>query len=106
MIYVTTLNNENYESFINNEYSLVDLYADWCAPCKNITPIINELSSDYKDKVSFGKCNVDENREIVSTLGIRNIPTILLYKNGKIVDKLVGANNKQNFIEALEKLIN
>lgn len=104
LVNVTELDNSNFENFINDNLSLVDIYADWCGPCKVLSPIIDELSSDYKDKeVSFGKLNADSNIDIVRSLGVRNIPTILVYKNGEVVDRTVGAISKNQLIDLIDK---
>ena len=73
---------------------VVDFWAEWCGPCRMITPIIDELSHEYESEVVIGKMNVDENDEVVGQFGIRSIPTILFFKNGKLVDKHVGAAQK------------
>ena len=86
--YITELNEQNYKTFTEGELVLVDVWATWCGPCKMISPIVDEISSDYQGRLSVGKLDADANRETVTELGVRNIPTILLYKNGEIVDKL------------------
>lgn len=70
---------------------VIDFWAPWCGPCKMVAPIIEELAEQYKDQVIIGKCDVDENSELPATYGIRNIPTILFFKNGEVVDKQVAA---------------
>ena len=82
--------------------SVVDFWAEWCGPCRMITPIIEELSGEYEGKALIGKVNVDHNPNISSEYGIRSIPTILIIKNGKVIDKQVGVTTKV----ALEKKIN
>lgn len=107
--YITELNSITFEEFINNEYSLIDVWAPWCGPCKLIAPIIDEISSEYVGKLSVGKLNADDNMELVKELGVRNIPTLLFYKNGqKLLDnegnpiKLVGNVDR----EKLKSVIN
>lgn len=100
--FVTELNSENYETFKQNELALVDVWAPWCGPCKLIGPLIDQLSIDYQGKVSVGKLETDSNREIVSDLGIRSIPTILIFKNGEEIDRKVGSLKKHE----LEELVN
>ena len=73
---------------------VVDFWAEWCGPCRMIGPVIEELADEYEGKAVIGKLNVDENDEIVSANGIRNIPTILFFKGGQVVDKQVGAASK------------
>jgi len=75
----------------SNKLSVIDFWAEWCGPCRIVGPIIEELAKDYDGKVNIGKVNVDHNAEISMMYGIRNIPTILFIKNGKVVDKQVGA---------------
>lgn len=104
--YVTELNSENYERFTtDNNLVLVDIWATWCGPCKMISPIVDELSVDFQGTLSVGKLDADTNREIVQELGVRNIPTLLLYKNGEIVDKSVGAASKEKLTEMINSHI-
>jgi thioredoxin 1 len=81
---------------------LVDFWAVWCGPCKMIAPIIEELSAEYDGKVKIGKMNVDENRMTPGQFGIRSIPTLLVFKGGEVVDKLVGAVPKNNIADKLD----
>lgn len=102
--YITELNEINYKKFTESGLVLIDIKTDWCGPCKMISPLVDEISSDYHDKgLSVGKLDADSNREIVTELGVRNIPTILLYKNGEIVDKSTGAVTKQKLVEMIDK---
>lgn len=101
--YVTELTDDNYNQFVEKGVVLVDIHAVWCGPCKVIGPIIDEISSDYKGKVSVGKLNADENKETITELGIRNIPTIFLYKDGEVVEKFVGAVPKSSITDSIEK---
>jgi thioredoxin 1 len=78
----------------SDKLSVIDFWAEWCGPCRMVGPIIEELAKDYDGKVNIGKVNVDHNAEISMMYGIRNIPTILFIKNGKVVDKQVGAAPK------------
>ncbi len=82
---------------------VVDFWAEWCGPCRMVGPIVEELAVDYADKVIVGKVDVDNNDEITSKFGIRNIPTILFFKNGEIVDKQVGAAQKSTLVEKIDK---
>ena len=81
---------------------LVDFWATWCGPCRTISPIIDELATELEGKAVVGKVNVDNNSEIPQNYGIRNIPTLLLFKNGELVDKMVGVVPKSQMIEKLE----
>ncbi len=75
--------------------AVVDFWAEWCGPCKMIGPVIEELATDFDGKVTVGKMNVDSNKDIPMKYGVRSIPTILILKNGEIVDKHVGVTSKQ-----------
>ncbi len=84
---------------------VVDFWAEWCGPCRMITPIIEELAKEYEGKVEIGKLNVDENTDTPAEYGIRNIPTILFFKDGQVVDKQVGAGNKSMIEDKIKGLI-
>lgn len=84
---------------------VIDFWAPWCGPCKMVGPIIDELAGVYEGRVVIGKCDVDENNEVASEFGIRNIPTVLFFKGGELVDKQVGAVAKPAFVEKIEKLL-
>lgn len=103
--YITELNSNNYEEFTKEGIVLVDIWAEWCGPCKTISPIVDKVSADYHGKVKVGKLEADLNREIASQLGIRNIPTLLVYKDGEIVDKLVGSVQEEKITESLDSQI-
>ncbi|NBC05941.1 MAG: thioredoxin [Bacteroidetes bacterium] len=82
--------------------AVVDFWAEWCGPCRMITPIIEELSKEYEGKATIGKVNVDENPEVSMKYGIRSIPTVLVLKNGEVVDKQVGVTTKQKLVDKIE----
>ena len=84
---------------------LVDFFAEWCGPCRMVSPIIDELAQEYEGRVVIGKMDVDNNDEVVGQFGIRNIPTVLFLKNGEMVDKIVGATSKDKFVEKIEALL-
>ena len=84
---------------------MVDLWATWCGPCRMIAPLVEELASEYDGKVVIGKCNVDENQEVPMKYGIRNIPTLLFFKNGELVDRMVGAASKADIAKKLDTLL-
>lgn len=88
-----------------NELVVIDFWAEWCGPCRMISPIIEELAEEYEGRVFIGKVNVDENEEAVVKYGIRNIPTILFIKNGEIFDKKVGATTKIALQEKIEAML-
>lgn len=102
-----TITTENFESYLNGDLPLVvDLWATWCGPCKAVAPILSDLARQYDGKLVVGKCDVEENDDIAIEFGVRNIPTILFFKDGKLVDKMVGAAGKALFAEKFEALVN
>ena len=84
---------------------IVDFWAEWCGPCKQIGPILEEISDEYSDKITIGKLDVDENPETPGKFQIRGIPTMLLFNNGKLVDTKVGMSSKTDLKEWIEKNI-
>ena len=101
-----TITNENFESLKNGEQPLVvDFWATWCGPCRMVGPVISELAQEYDGRIVVGKCDVEENDELAMEFGIRNIPTILFYKGGQVVDKMVGAQAKTRIQEKFEALL-
>lgn len=100
------MTDANFNELLNSGKPLViDFWAEWCGPCRMVSPIIDELAEEYAEKVYIGKANVDENDEIVVKYGIRNIPTILFIKNGEIVDKKVGASSKADLKAKIEAML-
>lgn len=83
---------------------LVDFWAAWCGPCQIMGPIVDELAEEMKDKVKIGKLNVDENRETATNYGVMSIPTLIIFKDGKVMKQLVGVQAKENLKEELEKV--
>ena len=101
-----TITTENFESLKNGEKPLVvDFWATWCGPCLAIAPYIEELAKEYDGKIVVGKCDVEENDDIVMEFGVRNIPTILFFKNGEVVDRLVGGQSKSAIQKKFEALL-
>lgn len=104
VIHVTDSNFKN-EVLDSSEPVLVDFWAAWCGPCKMIAPVIEELAGDYQGKVKICKLNVDENNKSASENGVMSIPTMVLYKNGKEINRLVGFMPKSQISQALEKAL-
>ena len=86
----------------SDKLSVIDFWAEWCGPCRAIGPVIEELSKEYAGKVNIGKVNVDYNPQLSMDYGITSIPAILFVKDGKVVDKLVGAQPKHHFVKKIE----
>ena len=100
------ITNDNFEEFKNGGLPLVvDFWATWCGPCKMIGPIISQLAEEYDGKIVVGKCDVEEAEDLVADLGIRNVPTVLFYKGGEVVDKLVGAASKAKLAEKFSAML-
>jgi len=87
----------------SDKLTVVDFWAEWCGPCRAIGPVIEDLSKEYAGKIQVGKLNVDHNPEVSINYGITSIPAILFFKNGQVVDKLVGAQPKSNFVKKIEQ---
>ncbi len=101
-----TITNENFESLKSgNQPLVVDFWATWCGPCRMVGPVISELAEAYDGKITVGKCDVEENEDLAVEFGIRNIPTILFFKGGQVVDKVVGAQSKAVLDEKFKALL-
>ena len=88
----------------SDKLTVIDFWAEWCGPCRAIGPVIEELAKEYEGKVNIGKVNVDHNPQVSMNYGITSIPAILFVKGGQVVDKLVGAQPKANFVKKIELL--
>jgi len=99
------LTKDNFEDTIKEGVSLVDFWAPWCGPCRMIAPVIDELAQEYEGKANICKVNTDEQGEIAVQFGIRSIPTILFFKDGELVDQMVGAAGKDVFAQKLDALL-
>ena len=100
------ITSENFASLKTGNLPLVvDFWATWCGPCRMMAPIIEELANEYDGKVVVGKCDVEECEELAAEFGIRNIPTILFFKDGDVVDKIVGAQPKAKLVEKINILL-
>lgn len=100
------ITNSNYQSIISSgEPVVIDFWAEWCGPCRMVAPLIDELSKEYEGKVKIGKCDVDSNDEVAAEFKVRNIPTVIFIKDGKVVDKQVGATTKAALEEKVKSLL-
>ncbi|MEY3348990.1 MAG: thioredoxin [Bacteroidota bacterium] len=97
-----TDSNFQAEVLDSDKLTMIDFWAEWCGPCRAIGPVIEELSKEWEGKVNVGKVNVDHNPQLSMNYGITSIPAILFIKNGQVVDKLVGAQPKGNFVRKIE----
>lgn len=104
---VITLTKENFNDEVKNSDLpvLVDFWASWCGPCRMVAPIIDELADDFDGRAKVGKVNVDEQRELASEYRVMSIPTIIVFKNGEIVDKAVGVRSKEEFAAMIERIL-
>ena len=103
----TELTDQNFQDTINatDQVVMVDFWAQWCGPCIAMEPVINELAQEYEGKAIIGKLDVDNNPQVAGQFGIRSIPTLLFFKNGKIVDKQVGSLPKSALVKKLEAFV-
>ena len=100
------ITKDNFEEISASQLPVViDFWAEWCGPCRMISPIIDELAGEYEGRAVIGKCDVDNNDDIVGKFMVRNIPTIVFIKCGQVVDKQVGACTKADLVKKLEKLL-
>ncbi|MBQ1220997.1 MAG: thioredoxin [Alistipes sp.] len=100
------ITKENFEQLLQSELPLViDFWAEWCGPCRAISPIIEELAEEYAGKVNIGKCDIEENDDIVMKYAVRNVPTIVFVKDGQLVDRQVGSCKKADLEAKIAKLL-
>ncbi len=104
ILHVTDADFEN-EIIKSDIPAMVDFWADWCGPCKMVAPVIEELADEFKGKVKIAKMNVDQNRQTPAKFGIRSIPTMIFFKNGEVVNVIIGAQPKEILKRELEKLL-
>jgi len=101
------LTDQNFDTIVLQAQKpvIVDFWAEWCGPCRMVGPIVEEIGKEYEEKAIVGKLDVDSNPAVTQKFGIRNIPTVLFFKDGKIADKQVGAVPKSNLVSKLEALL-
>lgn len=98
------INTKNLEGLISSDKLLViDFWAEWCGPCRTLSPIIDYLATEYADKANIGKCDVEENNDIVVEYSIRNVPTILFIKKGTIMERISATVDRPDLVKMLEK---
>ena len=102
MAYEFTDSNFKEEVINTDKVTLIDLWAEWCGPCRMMSPVVEELATEYKDRAVVGKLNVDDNPEVPMEYNVRGIPTFLLFKNGELQQKIVGAQTKQTLQQAID----
>jgi len=101
----TKLSEENFSSAVETGVTVVDFYADWCGPCRNLSPIMEELGEMYKNKVTVAKVNVDENQSISLKYNVRSIPTIIFFKDGRPVDRHVGLSTLNSLSNKINTIL-
>jgi len=102
------LTDQNFDQEVTQEKTLpilIDFYADWCGPCKMMAPVIEELASQYEGKIKIAKLDVDKNQAVAAKFNVMSIPTLLFFKNGQVVNQLVGAIPKEQLKKELDNLI-
>ena len=101
------ISDQNFKQHLKTNVVLIDFWAEWCQPCKIQGPIVNQLAAENEDNnVKIGKMDVEKNQKTAQQLGIRNIPTLIIFKNGKEFDRLVGLKNKNVLNKAIKKALN
>ncbi len=104
---MSDVNDINFDEVVlkSDKPVIVDFWAEWCGPCRTIAPFLEEISKEFEGKAVVVKCDVDNSPEVTVKFSIRNIPTVLFFKNGKVADKQVGAVPKNNFVSKLTVLL-
>lgn len=104
---ILEVTDENFESEImqSETPAMVDFWAAWCGPCRMVAPVVEELATQYQGKIKVAKMDVDQNRQTPAKFGIRNIPTLILFKDGEVAQTIIGAQPKSSIEEGLKKLL-
>ncbi|GGC93253.1 thioredoxin [Thalassobacillus devorans] len=100
---IVTATDQNFTEHTNDGLALVDFWAPWCGPCKMIAPVLEEIDDEMSDQVKIVKLDVDENQETASKYGVMSIPTLLLFKDGKVVDQVIGFQPKEALTDLIQK---
>ena len=99
------LNYPNFDELVNSSFILVDFWAEWCQPCKVLDPILSDIANEFGGKLKIGKVNVDDNRALATKYGVMNIPTMILFNNGKKLEQVTGLHPKERIISLINKHI-
>jgi thioredoxin 1 len=105
MMFVTELNSENFDDRIKKGVVIVDIKAEWCSPCKALSPILDQVAGELGEKVLVGKLDADQNGDLCQRLEVRNIPTLLFYKNGELKERTVGMKQKKEILNIVNNLL-
>lgn len=100
---VITLDTSNFSNNIKSGITLVDFWASWCMPCKMMAPVLNEVADEVKGKAKVGKLNIEQHQQIANKYSVRNIPTLIIFRNGKEIDRVVGVKNKEYLVQKLDR---
>jgi thioredoxin 1 len=103
---IVTLTQDNFVGEVVNSSTpvLVDFWAEWCGPCKMIAPLLDELAGEYGERIKIGKVNIDDHQALAAEYGIRAIPTLLVFKDGQVVEQIVGMRSKRDLKSSLDKV--
>ncbi|AYA76181.1 thioredoxin [Bacillus sp. Y1] len=100
---IVNITDDTFKNEISNGLVLVDFWAPWCGPCKMIAPVLEEINEEMGDQVKIAKLNVDDNQVTTGEFGVMSIPTLLLFKDGEVVEKVIGFQPKENLVEVISK---
>ncbi len=102
---VKVLNTDTFDSHVKSGVTVIDFWAPWCGPCKMLAPVIEQISDEYGGRLQICKVNVDDNQNLAARYGIMSIPSVLVFKDGEVVDKMVGSRPKSQIKEMIDKYI-